>query len=129
MDIAALNMAARGNAGAWIDIKAPDGTPTDIRIQIRGARADAVRAVVEKHQQAVAEAVRGKRPDFEAMEKARDAELAAAAVIDWTGMDEGGQPLPCTPENARRLLTHPGYDWLAAQVFSQAQDAAVFLKP
>lgn len=129
MDIGKLNMADRGNAGAWIDIKAPDGSPTDIRIHIRGARSDAVRQVVERHQQAVAEAVRGKRPDFEALEKARDAELAAAAVIDWTGMEEGGQPLACTPETARRLLTHPGYDWLAAQVFNAAQDAAVFLRP
>lgn len=129
MDIGKLNMADRGNAGAWIDIKAPDGRPTDIRIHIRGARSDAVRQVVERHQQAVAEAVRGKRPDFEALEKARDAELAAAAVIDWTGMEEGGQPLACTPETARRLLTHPGYDWLAAQVFNAAQDAAVFLRP
>lgn len=129
MDISKLNMADRGNAGAWIDIKAPDGSPTDIRIHIRGARSDAVRQVVERHQQAVAEAVRGKRPDFEALEKARDAELAAAAVIDWTGMEEGGQPLACTPETARRLLTHPGYDWLAAQVFNAAQDAAVFLRP
>lgn len=129
MDISRFNMADRGNAGAWIAIKAPDGSPTDIRIHIRGARSDAVRQVVERHQQAVAEAVRGKRPDFEALEKARDAELAAAAVIDWTGMEEGGQPLACTPETARRLLTHPGYDWLAAQVFNAAQDAAVFLRP
>lgn len=129
MDISKLNMADRGNAGAWIDIKAPDGSPTDIRIHIRGARSDAVRQAVERHQQAVAEAVRGKRPDFEALEKTRDAELAAAAVIDWTGMEEGGKPLPCTPDEARRLLTHPGYDWLAAQVFNAAQDAAVFLKP
>lgn len=131
MDIARLNMADRGNAGAWIDIKGPDGSPTDIRFQIRGARSDAVRQAVEKHQQAMAEAVRAKKADadFEALARARDAELAAAAVIDWTGMEEGGQPLPCTPDAARRLLTHPGYDWLAAQVFSAAQDAAVFLKP
>lgn len=129
MDIAKLNMAERGNAGAWINIAGPDGSPTDIRVQIRGARSDAVRKAVDRHQQAVAEAVRSKRPDFEAMERTRDAEMAAAAVIDWTGIDEDGQALPCTPENARRLLTHPGFDWLAAQVFSQATDAALFLTP
>jgi len=129
MDIRKLNMADRGNAGAWIDIKAPDGSPTDIRIQVRGARSDAVRLVVERHEQAVAEAVRSKRPDFDALQKARDAELAAAAVMDWTGMEQDGQPLACTPDAARNLLTHPGYDWLAVQVFSAAQDAALFLKP
>lgn len=129
MDITKLNMAARGNAGAWVEIKAPDGSPTDIRIHIRGARSDAVRQVVERHQQAMAEAVRSKRPDFEALEKARDSELATAAVIDWAGIEEDGQPMPCTPEKVRQLLTHPGYDWLAAQVFAAAQDAAVFLKP
>ncbi len=131
MDISRMDMAARGNAGAWIDIKAPDGSATDLQVQVRGARSDAVRAAVERHQQAVAEAVRAKKSDadFEALNRAREAELAVAAVMDWRNFEEGGQPLPCTPDNVRRLLTHPGFDWLAAQVFAKAQDAAVFLRP
>jgi len=31
--------------------------------------------------------------------------LAAAAVIDWHGWEANGQPVPCTPENVKVLLS------------------------
>lgn len=129
MDISRLNMRARGNEGAWIEIAGPDGSPTGIKVHIRGARSDDVRASVERHQQRVAEAYRAKRDDFAHLETQREAELAEATVIDWSGIEEGGQAVPATPENVRRIMTDPGFDWFAVQVYSRAQDAAVFLKP
>lgn len=131
MDIDRYDMNALGNEGAWIDIVGPDGSATDLRVKVRGAHSDAVRKCSEEHNRRIAAAVKaskGKDVDFEALDKQRDAELAAASTIDWQGFSRGGNALPCTPENVRSLYTHPGYGWLAAQVYAKAQEPDVFLK-
>jgi hypothetical protein len=51
-------------------------------------------------------------------------ETVAACVLAWDGIfdrppEDGGQPLPCTPENIRKLLAVPP---LFAQVWEAMQD-------
>lgn len=52
--------------------------------------------------------IRGRRSKLtpEDMEQNRIA-VAAAAVVDWSGWEDGDSPLPCTPDNVRRLLQVP----------------------
>lgn len=131
MDLASLDMNALGNQGAWVKIKGPDGAETDLQVQVRGAHSDQLRAVGEAHQRRISEAVKSNpdKVDFEALEKVRDREMAVASTIAWRGFEEGGKLLEATPENIARIYTHPGYGWLAAQVYAKAQEAKVFLKP
>lgn len=131
MDLAQFDMNALGNEGAWVDILSPTGEATDLKVKVRGAHSDAVRKASEDHTRRVAEAVKaakGRDIDFEALEKLRDADLAAASTIDWAGFERDGKPLPCTPENVRALYTHPGFLWLSTQVYAKAQEPDVFLK-
>jgi hypothetical protein len=48
--------------------------------------------------------------------QANRVEIAAAAIVDWHGWEAGGQPLPCTPENARGLLA-------AEHILTQVEEA------
>lgn len=131
MDLAKLDMNALGNEGAWVNIDGPDGRATDLKVKIRGANSDPVRKVTENHNRRVAEAIKankGRDVDFEALDKERDAALAVASTIDWSGFERDGKPLPCTPETVKELYMHPGYIWLATQVYAKAQEPDVFLK-
>ncbi|HWH74885.1 MAG TPA: hypothetical protein VNV16_11555 [Methylibium sp.] len=141
MDFAALNLNARGNEGAWVEMSGPAGQVIGLEIKVAGAKSDrvvkAVEAAERRYRDAM-EAKRTKQEDFERLNKQRDEEITLAATLDWRIKDgEGhkstltfeGEELGCTPENVRRLLLHPGFDWLAAQVIAAARDAAVFTKP
>lgn len=132
MDLDSVNMNALGNEGAWIDIEGPNGKPTDLKVKIRGANSDPVRKVSEEHNRRIAAAFKANKGkadvDLDALDKQRDAELAVASTIDWSGFEKGGKPLPCTPENVREIYTHPGFAWLSTQVYAKAQEPDVFLK-
>jgi hypothetical protein len=133
VNLDSLDMNALGNEGAWVDIVGPDGSKTDLRVKIRGAHSDEVRAALDRHKKRAAEAVKAAKGraevDWDAMDRQRDAEVSVASVIDWAGFERGGKDYPSTAENVKALLSHPGYSWLAAQVYASAQDAKVFLKP
>lgn len=51
-------------------------------------------------------------------------EAAAAGVVAWTGVEEGGEPLPCTPENVIRLLT--AAPWVLKQVEAAIESPSSF---
>lgn len=141
MDLASLNLNARGNEGAWVEMTGPAGQYIGLEIKVAGAKSDRVVKAVEAAERRYREAMESKRTkqeDFERLNKQRDEEITVAATLDWRIKDgEGhkptltfeGEELACTPENTKRLLLHPGFDWLAVQVVSAARDAAVFTKP
>jgi hypothetical protein len=141
MDLASLNLNARGNEGAWVEMVGPAGQDIGLEIKVAGAKSDRVVKAVEAAERRYREALdakRTKQEDFERLNRQRDEEITLAATLDWRTKDgEGHKPtltfegaqMPCTSDNARRLLLHPGYDWLAVQVITAARDAGVFTKP
>lgn len=139
-DLAAFDLNAKGNEGAWINIAGPSGEALPLRFKVAGARSDRVLKVTEAADRRLREAIDAKKTsglELDALQKARDEELLVAAVIDWrTDGDDGGpylqwggDQLLCTPDNARRVMTAPGFDWLVVQVVAASREARHFTTP
>lgn len=137
MDLAQYDLNANGNEGRWVDILSPAGAPLGLAVKVAGSKSDRVLKAVEQHDRRLREAMSGKKikdDDFDRLQKQRDEEVIAAAVLDWRMKDKAtvtfaGDELACTPESVRRVLLNPGFDWLAAQVLQAARDAALFTTP
>lgn len=52
-------------------------------------------------------------------------ELLESAVCEWTGFEEGGEKLECTPDVVRRVLAE--YQWLREQIDQAVGSTANFL--
>lgn len=47
-------------------------------------------------------------------------------LLDWEGLEENGQKLPFTPENAKRLMTDPAHPEFQEIIIGFAQEKAAF---
>lgn len=66
---------------------------------------------------------RGRAPTSKELEEVAH-EKIVAAILDWRGMVLHGEDLPCTRENARRVVTE--FPWVGEQVDAFAQDRSAF---
>ena len=57
----------------------------------------------------------------------KNIDVFAGAITDWTGFEEGGEPLACDMETKRRILKT--YDWLAFQVIETITTRQAFFPP
>lgn len=141
MKISLLNTKALANAGTVMTVRHPaTGAPIDgVTITLLGqdsnAHAHFVRSVAgkpftskplpvdadESQKQAhIAEA--------EATKEARAVSLLSCLVVTWTGFDDDdGNPIPCTQENVKAILSDSGNAWLRSQVEAWVYDRANFL--
>lgn len=112
MDIAELQReVAQDEEGATVPIHdkrgepylAADGSP--LTITVCGPDAKRVLAAVDAQTRRILKQRRAEPTPEEIRQ--RRIETAAAAVIDWHGWEADGRPLPCTPENARAVLSAP----------------------
>lgn len=63
-----------------------------------------------------------------AEQEAHDLEIVIACTVDWSGFeDDDDHPIPCTPENARRLYESAPY--LVDQAMRHLRDRARFFAP
>lgn len=49
-----------------------------------------------------------------------------ALTVGWSGIDMDGKEYKFTPENARKLYSNPGYEWLRLQVIEFVETAENF---
>ena len=148
--LARLNLAAAANRGTpftptypvlgedgeYPPILGADGAPATITL--RGADSDVARRLTRQHRATMqnrmaALAFGGKQQtalteqDI-AEQEAHDLELVIACTIAWTGIeDDDDQPIPCTPENARRLYEAAPY--LVEQAMRHLRDRSRFFAP
>lgn len=52
--------------------------------------------------------------------------LLVHGVVAWSGFTSEGKPVPCTPENARTLLSDDAYIWIREQVDSAIGDDELY---
>lgn len=130
MDLSSFKgRAAKRDAGIVVPITHPDtGEKTDMSVTIASYKSERVKKVQRRLANA---AMREQRRNpkkaatvDEVEEKAMD--IMAAAVIDWSGFERDGKPLPCTPENVRAVLTDPDMDFVAEQIDKAAEDDQAF---
>jgi len=85
--------------GAWVDI----GDGSSVLVARNGNKNSRAlsKQLVAPHKVALRN---DKLPD-DVLEKITIQVMAQTILLDWKGIDEAGQPVPYTVENARRLLT------------------------
>ena len=69
----------------------------------------------------------GKRALIEDDDEATGIMVLAHCVARWEGIALEGQELDCTPENVRRVFSHPKVSWLRDQAAEFIQDRENFL--
>lgn len=107
--------AQKEQDGIWID--GPEGSRFRIRSADSKQYRNALAALARKYSPGRL------RKDGETQLKMVIEAMAEALVLDWDGIEDNGQPLPCTKENAMRILS---ITELRELVASEAQDIANF---
>jgi hypothetical protein len=110
MDVTKLaEEVAKDEEGAVVPIFKKDGTPylaadgtTQVTITVRGSESRAYAAAQASIQRRMLAMRRAKLEPEDLLRNRID--LAASAVIDWSGWESNGAPYPATPENARVVL-------------------------
>lgn len=121
--------ATNADEGSWLELIDPVTNQTNgVRILLSGMDGkgwrDAKRKIDNRRLQAVAR--QGRRYKTTAEEAETDAlELLSSCVLNWEGITEKGNDLPCTKANARRLLELA--PWVREQVDDFVGDRSHFL--
>ena len=118
MDLADLDTVARGDAGAWLELRHPgtgdvlkDDQGNPWALLLAGADSHVYRKAREDIK--TARAARGRSGDLSQAELDEDfIALLTRATLGWKNLTDGGQPYPFTPENAKRLYAMP---WVREQ--------------
>lgn len=128
LDLDALEDATTGE----MPVKHPvTGEPTGGSLTLAGPEHPQRRALVfQRMRKARAEMARtGKleMPDPEEDELDEN-DVLASCIVDWSGLMQGGQLLPWSPDAARALMANPKRRWLRSQVKRALDDRALFIK-
>lgn len=126
-----LETVSSANEGVWIRIFHPVTlAETGIEIKVLGMDSSAYRQIIQKHQRKRAKAFeRSGRLMSLSPEEMEDEqrELLVACTVDWKGVSEdGAEPLPFTPENARSV--YESTPVIREQVNAAIADRALFIK-
>lgn len=134
LDLSRYDIKAVAQWGAGMVVHLPDGTPASggggrlVTITLAGMDSDtygrAERAVRDRLLQRAGGAVRG-APISAEPQDAESIELLVACTLAWDGIGDAGGPLPCTPDNARRL--YRDFPFLREQVDRFIADRKNFL--
>lgn len=127
MDLKRLDTVSASNEGAELAIYAPDGEKTDIVIRLAGVDSDVYRKASRKQRDKRLQNLqkRGKQKLTSAELDEEGIALLAACTLGWENLEENGQPLECTRENAERL--YHDYPDVRQQVDAFIGDRANFL--
>lgn len=55
-------------------------------------------------------------------------EVVAACITGWENITMDGEDFPYTPDNARKLVMDPGFNWIFEQVLIEASDEKNFIQ-
>lgn len=133
MDLAAFNLKADAEAGAWMVVRNPvTNAPTDARIRVVGFDSEAYQTAADAQLRAAARASaerEGKPPtdaEMRDLQRVSRAFVAAACTLEWEAMGEAGEALPCTDVEKRRV--YGAHDWLVSQVMGFVESRRNFSK-
>lgn len=130
-DLSKQDPGLKAEAGYEFVLELPDGTPTDVKIKVRGAMSK----VVQSHQRqlyrekqlkdkmAARKNKLAEDPTIEELEE-MTSRAAAVRVISWSGLAEDGKEIPFSKENAEDLFQR--YGWIRHQVLEVSDDLTNF---
>ena len=132
IDLNTLDLSEQGDAGYKMQVQHPiDNTEIEgMTIRIRGDKSKTVQAFERKRvneMQKREKLLKGKNKstDFTIDELEEMAvEAAVVRIMGWTGMQEGGEVLDYSPENAAYLMKK--FPWMREQVREAAEDLENF---
>lgn len=108
-----------------VAIKDPvDGAETGVTVTVAGRYSPEARAATF---QLADQPLDIPNPDSAEAFDAKMLGLLAACTVDWAEVVENGEPVKCTPAEARRLYT--AYPWLREQVQAAFLASADFFAP
>lgn len=129
-DIKKNNPELVAEVGYEFNLELPDGTKTDAVFKIRGDNSKIVKAHGRRtYKEMEAQRTLRKRkgqPEDLSLDELTDmaVEAAVVRVISFSGIQEDGVDLPCTPENIRKLMEE--YDFARSQVLENAAQVLNF---
>ena len=133
LNLSVLNVSEVSESGIDIELVHPaTGEGLDAWVRVRGKDSRTVqnhaRKVVNDMQKRE-KIARGKNKDadmsIEELEMLA-VERAVIRIISWRGIEEDGQPVPFTVENATRILKDN--PWIREQVLENSDDLTVFFR-
>lgn len=131
LDLAITNIAAEAEAGYEFELLHPaTGEGTEGFIKVRGEKSRTVqnhaRKVVNEMQKRE-KVAKGKNKDvdlsFEELESLA-IDRAIVRIISWRGIQEDGQDVPFTRENAERILKD--HSWIREAVIEESENLLNF---
>lgn len=146
MDLMNLDLSKGAEAGAAVELRHPvSREPLGVRVFVVGTDSETYRSQIRRQQNRRMEQARRSRGalNISAEELENDAlDLLVACTKGWeSDIEEHGEKktvaaipfgseglLPCTPENVRRIYSHPGFAWLREQVDAEIGDRSNFLQ-
>ena len=128
MDLAKLDLTEHANNGATLEVLHPisgeillDKNKNPVTIELLGSDSTQMRNAMSSR--AKKQMSSKKQAQITTID---DAELLAAVVKNWSGIEENGTELACTPENVMHILTK--YSWLRLQVDQFVSERSNFFK-
>lgn len=125
MDLKKLDSVTASEEGKWVDILDGDGNKTGIRIKVKGvdskefkAQSTAIRKYVQKQKE------KGANEDPDVMDE-KSYIMLASVTLDWEEIEEDGEELVFSLENAKYLYS--SYPVIANQVASFVMSRSNFL--
>ena len=107
----------------WMIVCDPFGTPTDIRIELAGRDSEPFKKATRR----IAEARRKKQKGLKPVEEERMwIESFAKCTVNWENLEDNGEKLECTFDNAVRIYS--AYDFVLEQVIAFIQERENFLE-
>lgn len=133
MDLAKLDLTEHANNGATLEVLHPisgelllDKNKNVVTIYLLGSDSTQMRnAMSARAKKQMNSKKQAQITTIDEAEKT-SAELIAAVVVSWSGIEENGTELACTPENVIHILTK--YSWLRLQVDQFVSDRSNFFK-
>lgn len=132
MDLAKLNLVEFANGSQKMRVVHPvtgdiltTNNGEEVYIELLGADSSKMRSEMSDRARKQIAKRNSTISTIEEAEKA-SSELLAAITVSWFGIEENGQFLECTKENAIAIYTK--YSWLRLQVDAFVSDRANFYK-
>lgn len=103
-----------------------NGVPTPMKITVLSSDSDEWRKQIYKFN---AENAKFREKRREIPREKQDADsiaLLCAVTVSWEGINKGGKPMPCTPENAAMLYQKAPF--IADQVYEFVRERANFIR-
>lgn len=103
-----------------------NGVPTPVKIRVLSSDSDEWRKQIYKFN---AENAKFREKRKEIPREKQDADsiaLLCAVTVGWEGINKGGKPMPCTPENAAALYQKAPF--IADQVYEFVRERSNFIR-